>query len=95
MKPRRLSSPYSTPKISLRFQLLYYLLLLLLFYILQISSINGVVEGAEDEEAVGYGYEVKSVGFDSTGTSLIADLQLLKASSVFGSDIGILRLTAR
>ncbi|KAM7500439.1 hypothetical protein LguiA_024853 [Lonicera macranthoides] len=48
----------------------------------------------EAEAAVGYGYTVRSVGFDSSGKSMAADLQLIKATSVFGQDIQNLKFIA-
>ncbi|CAM8930009.1 unnamed protein product [Rhodiola kirilowii] len=48
-----------------------------------------------DQIPVGYGYSVQSVSVDSAMKTLIAHLQLIKPSSVFGPDIPSLVLTAR
>ncbi|CAM8924464.1 unnamed protein product [Rhodiola kirilowii] len=48
-----------------------------------------------DQIPIGYGYSVQSVSVDSAMKTLIAHLQLIKTSSVFGPDIPSLVLTAR
>ncbi|KAK3010431.1 hypothetical protein RJ639_012520 [Escallonia herrerae] len=45
--------------------------------------------------AVGHGYRIPTLGFDASGISLTANLQLIKSSSTFGPDIHNLNLVAR
>ncbi|KAK2967697.1 hypothetical protein RJ640_017995, partial [Escallonia rubra] len=48
-----------------------------------------------DEHTVGYGYSIRTVGFDESAIfSLTANLQLVKTSSTFGPDIRNLNLVA-
>ncbi|XP_071921051.1 alpha-glucosidase-like [Coffea arabica] len=70
--------------------LLQFQWLLVLVFNYQIS----LFAAQETEEAVGYGYVIKSVGTDSAGRSMTAQLDLIKESSVFGPDIPNLLLTA-
>ncbi|XP_015883144.3 alpha-glucosidase [Ziziphus jujuba] len=44
-------------------------------------------------DTVGFGYSVRSVGLDSSGKFLTANLQLIKASTILGPDIHSLTLT--
>ena len=71
--------------------LLQFQWLLVLVFNYQIS----LFAAQETEEAVGYGYVIKSLGTDSAGRSMTAQLDLIKESSVFGPDIPNLLLTAR
>ncbi|KAI4299863.1 hypothetical protein L6164_033285 [Bauhinia variegata] len=49
---------------------------------------------SRDSQSIGYGYAVASAGIDSSGKALIAELDLVKASSVYGPDIPKLHLVA-
>ncbi|KDP34887.1 hypothetical protein JCGZ_09175 [Jatropha curcas] len=67
----------------------YLLLLHLLFYVFFLCSVsNG------EAEPIGYGYKIQSAGIDASGKLLRADLQLIKNSSTFGSDLQNLNLIA-
>lgn len=53
-------------------------------------------ENGGQGEVIGYGYKVKYAKIDnSTGRSLVALLQLIRNSSVYGPDIQLLSLTVR
>ncbi|KAL2474144.1 Glycosyl hydrolase family 31 protein [Forsythia ovata] len=62
----------------------------LIFSFLILTKSNALNE----EETVGYGYSIRSSTVDSPGKILTAYLQLIRNSSVFGSDIQLLCLTA-
>ena len=67
----------------------------LLIYIFLVHSFWAVISAQGTGESIGYGYIVRKVSVvNSSSSSLFADLQLIKSSSVFGQDIQNLRLTA-
>lgn len=59
--------------------------------VVETTSFNNVEQG----EVIGYGYEVKYAKVDTKGRTLFALLQLIRNSSVYGSDIQLLNFTAR
>ncbi|CAH1421450.1 unnamed protein product [Lactuca virosa] len=65
----------------------------ILFLLLSIDR-KTLADSIKQQEAIGYGYSLRSIALDSSGKSLVADLQLNKKSSVFGPDIDELRLFA-
>lgn len=66
-----------------------------LFFIIICYFSYNWVHGHEVNEAVGYGYKLKSVIVDSNQKWLTADLRLVRNSSVYGPDIQNLNLFAR
>ncbi|CAH9077128.1 unnamed protein product [Cuscuta epithymum] len=69
----------------------------LLWWMICFAGVLGSSSPAQkkDEEGViGYGYRVVSVGKESSGRSLTADLRLIRESDVFGADIPSLNLLA-
>ncbi|KAH1066676.1 hypothetical protein J1N35_031663 [Gossypium stocksii] len=70
--------------------LLHHLLLFFIIFSAASSSYLAVVHGVN--EAVGYGYKLKSVSVDPEQKWLTADLVLIRNSSVYGPDIQKLNL---
>ncbi|KAL3522922.1 hypothetical protein ACH5RR_015756 [Cinchona calisaya] len=85
-----MTSKLSFPAIQFLLQFQWQLYVLLLVFNLHTT----LSPAQENQESVGYGYAIKSVGTDSAGKSMIAHLDLIKDSSVFGPDIPSLLLTA-
>ncbi|KAK9286226.1 hypothetical protein L1049_014612 [Liquidambar formosana] len=54
-----------------------------------------VVPPPPGEGPVGYGYTIRSVAIEDHGKLLVADLQVIKTTSIFGPDIHNLTLIAR
>ncbi|KAA8537094.1 hypothetical protein F0562_029572 [Nyssa sinensis] len=75
-------------------QLLYLIFCVFTFAFAFLASTATPTSNGLEEEAVGYGYAIRSVTVDRSGKSLSADLQLIKKSSVFGPDIQNLNLIA-
>lgn len=66
----------------------------LIFHVVLICFSFPNYSAQTDELLVGYGYSVKSVSKDSNGSSLTANLHIIRNSSVFGPDIQNLNLVA-
>ncbi|KAL6546265.1 hypothetical protein OROMI_021986 [Orobanche minor] len=71
-----------------------YFLLLLIIIILGLLDLPLSSSYAAAETFIGYGYGLRSLTVDSSGTSLTAQLQLTNKSSVCGPDVQFLSLTA-
>ncbi|XP_010941563.1 probable alpha-glucosidase Os06g0675700 [Elaeis guineensis] len=68
--------------------------LLLFFFYFFISFCFSSSSHSQQEPAVGYGYKVQSISVNPSGKSLIAKLQLIQKSSIYGPDVQDLNLFA-
>lgn len=50
---------------------------------------------SQEQQVVGHGYDLRSVGVDPSGKTLTAELGLIQETSVYGADIPKLSLLAR
>ncbi|RZS13303.1 hypothetical protein BHM03_00044856 [Ensete ventricosum] len=70
---------------------LFFLLLLQLSLLLGFGS----PAASKDQQVVGYGYDLRSVGVAPSGKTLTAELGLIRSTSVYGPDIQNISLFAR